>query len=78
MRKSTVNTKTKNSWQVLNHLRNHVDSASMCPMFSDFSHLMSLFSSGIEKAVNGESFPVAMSLKVLETLLISFTKYSCG
>lgn len=50
----------------------------MSLMFSDFSHLMSLFSSGIEKAVNGESFPVAMSLKVLETLLKSFTKYSCG
>ena len=31
-----------------------------------FSHLMFLFSSGIERAVKGESFPVAMSLKVLE------------
>ena len=27
---------------------------------------MFLFSSGIERAVKGESFPVAMSLKVLE------------
>lgn len=33
------------------------------------AHLMSLFSSGIEKAVNGESFPVAMSLKVLAPLV---------
>ncbi|XP_052676419.1 dedicator of cytokinesis protein 3-like isoform X2 [Crassostrea angulata] len=33
------------------------------------THLMSLFSSGIERAVNGESFPVAMSLKVLAPLV---------
>nr|XP_022300007.1 dedicator of cytokinesis protein 3-like isoform X2 [Crassostrea virginica] len=32
-------------------------------------HLMFLFSSGIERAVKGESFPVAMSLKVLAPLV---------
>lgn len=55
-----------------------MDSVLVSPMFSDFSHLMSLFYSGIERAVNGESFPVAMSLKVLQALLKKFTELIAG
>lgn len=38
---------------------------------------MFLFSSGIERAVKGESFPVAMSLKVRETE-IGLAEFACA